>query len=85
MPMPEVLRCPISLIRMRYLHGFQLAELKFQAVFWIVGLGRIVNDHSPVADDFHNLTRNGSVSVGHKIADIDFHTVSFANECSCNM
>ena len=83
--MPEVLRWPINLIRMRYLHGFQIAELEFPAVFRVFVLRRIVNYDSTIADDFHDLTRNGSIPVGHKIADVDFHTVSFANECSCNM
>ena len=74
--MPEVFLCPISLIRMGYLHGVQLAELEFQAVFWIVRLGRIVDYDSPIADDFHDLTRNGSIPVGYKIADVDLHTSS---------
>ena len=46
--MPEVFLCPISLIRMGYLHGVQLAELEFQAVFWIVRLRRIVDDHGTI-------------------------------------
>ena len=74
--MPEVLRCPISLIRMGYLHGLQLAELEFQAVFWVFIFGRIVDDDSTIADDFHDLTRDASILGRYKIADVDSHTNS---------
>ena len=83
--MPEVLRWPINLIRISYLHGLQLAELEFQTVFWVIIFTCIVDYDCPVTNDFHNLTTNALVLVGYKIADVDFHTVSFANECSCNM
>jgi hypothetical protein len=67
------------------LQGLQVRNLEFYTVFWVFRLGRIVDYDSTIADNFHNLTRNGSVFIGYKIADVDFHTVSFANECSCNM
>ena len=71
--MPEVFLCPISLIRMRYLHGFQLADFEFQAVFWVFIFRRIVDYDSPVADDFHNLTADSLVFGCDKIADVDSH------------
>ena len=67
------------------LQGLQVRNLEFHAVFWVFMLGCIVDYDRTIADDFHDLTRNGSVPVGYKIADVDFHTVSFADECSCNM
>ena len=74
--MPEVFLCPISLIRMGYLHGIQLAELEFQAVFWVFIFRRIVDYDSPVADDFHDLTADALVLGCDKIADVDFHAIS---------
>ena len=71
--MPEVFLCPISLIRMGYLHGFQLAEFEFQAVFWVVVFRRIVDYDSTVANDFHDLARDAFVLGGYKIADVDSH------------
>ncbi len=74
--MPEVLRCPISLIRMPYLHGVQLAELEFQTVFWIVRFTCVVDYDRPVTDDLHDLTGNAFIFGCDKIADVDFHTKS---------
>ena len=74
--MPEVFLCPISLIRMEYLHGLQLAELEFQAVFWVFIFRRIVDDDGPIAHDLHYLTGNASIFGCDKIADVDLHTSS---------
>ena len=74
--MPEVFLCPISLIRMGYLHGFQLAEFEFQAVFWVFIFRRIVDYDSTIADDFHDLTAYASILGCNKIADVDLHTSS---------
>ena len=74
--MPEVFLWPISLIRMGYLHGVQLAELEFQAVFWIVVFRRIVDDDGTIAHDLHDLTGNAFIFGCDKIADVDFHTSS---------
>ena len=74
--MPEVFLCPISLIRMGYLHGFQLAEFEFQAVFWVFIFRRIVDYDSTVANDFHDLTADALVLGGYKIADVDPHVNS---------